>query len=55
MRKHVFTVRISAEESARLAAVSTHYGLNASNTIRLIIKREADALLPTPRPTRSHP
>jgi hypothetical protein len=55
MRMHVLTVRISAEESARLDAVSTHYGLDASNTIRLIIKRESDALLPLPRPNRSHP
>jgi hypothetical protein len=44
MRERLFTMRMSEEEHARLDGVSKHYGLNAAGTIRMLVKREHDAL-----------
>lgn len=44
MREKVFNMRMSAEEWARIEAVSSHYALNAAALIRYLVKREADAL-----------
>lgn len=44
MREKLFTMRMSQEESARLEAVATHYGLNAAGAIRMLVKREFDAV-----------
>jgi len=44
MRERLFTMRMSADESERLEAVSKHYALNAASLIRMLVKREADTL-----------
>ena len=44
MRERMFTMRLSDEESARLESVAAHYGLNAAGVLRMLVKREADAL-----------
>lgn len=58
MRERLFTMRMSAEESARMEAVSAHYALNAASLIRMLIKREADSLgiaAEPPKPTKKTP
>jgi len=55
MREKTFNIRMSAEESARMEAVSAHYALNAASLIRMLIKREADSLgiaAEPPKPTK---
>lgn len=44
MREKLFTMRMSEEESLRLDAVARHYGLNAAGVIRMLVKREHDAV-----------
>lgn len=44
MREKLFTMRMSAEESLRLETVARHYGLNAAGVIRMLVKREHDAV-----------
>ena len=46
MREKVFNLRLSDEEAARLDAIATHYGLNAAGVIRMLVKREHDAITP---------
>jgi hypothetical protein len=45
MRERMFTMRLSEQESLRLDQVADHYGLNAANLIRMLLKREADGVL----------
>ncbi len=44
MRETQMNVRLTADEAARVAAVAEHYGLSGPNLVRMLIKREADAL-----------
>ncbi len=44
MREKIFTMRLSVEERARLEAVAAHYGLTAAEVIRMLAKRECDAM-----------
>lgn len=54
MREKLFTMRVSEEESARLELVAKHYGLNAAGALRMLIKREADAIVANrPKPATS--
>lgn len=52
MRERLFTMRLSDEEYARLDAVAKHYALNAAGLLRMLVKREADAIarVVTPQP-----
>lgn len=43
-RERLFTMRFGSEESERLDRVAKHYGLNASGVIRMLLKREDDAI-----------
>ena len=43
-REHVFTMRLNKVEDARLDALTTHYGLSRVAVIRMLLKRDADAL-----------
>jgi predicted DNA-binding protein len=45
MRERLFTMRMSDEESQRLEAVAKHYALNAAGVIRMLVKREFDAII----------
>lgn len=40
-RDHLFNIRFSDEEQARLNAICTHLGVNAANLIRMMIKEKA--------------
>jgi predicted DNA-binding protein len=57
MRERQLNVRLSEEESERLETVASHYGLNAAAIIRMLVKREYDAIKAASRgdlaPTRS--
>lgn len=44
MRDRLFTIRMSDEETARLDRIARNYGLNQAGVIRMLIKREDDAL-----------
>lgn len=44
MPNRLLTMRIRPEEDERLALIAGHYGLSASAVIRMLLKREADAL-----------
>jgi hypothetical protein len=37
-------MRMSEEEFTRLDAVAKHYGLNAAGVLRMLVKREFDAI-----------
>ncbi len=53
-RDRQFNMRLSEDELRRLDAIATHYGINAANVLRMLIKREADALgiaAEPPKPT----
>ena len=43
-REKLFNMRLSEEEAARLERLAAHYGLNAAGVIRMLLKREEDAL-----------
>jgi hypothetical protein len=63
MREKLFNVRMDAAEYARLQALAKHLGLPAANAVRMLIKRECDALkigaptmaapVPVKRPART--
>ena len=58
MRERMFTLRMSEEETARLDRVARHYGLNAAGVVRMLLKREDDALNAAPaqsKPTEKKP
>ena len=44
VRNKLFNLRMSAEEMARLDALAKHYGLTTSAVVRMLVKRDADAL-----------
>lgn len=39
-----FNMRVSREELDRLEALAEHYGINTAAVLRMLIKRDADAL-----------
>ena len=43
-REKLFNMRMSAEEWERLDFLAKHYGLNAAGVLRMLVKREADAI-----------
>lgn len=47
-REKLFTMRMSNDEWARFEAVAAHYSLNVASVMRMLAKREADALGLTP-------
>ena len=58
VREKLFTIRMNDEETARLEMLAQHYGLSAAGVIRMLLKREADAVaaaktaVPSPPPSR---
>lgn len=40
----MFTIRFSDEELARLEKVATHYGLTSAGVLRMLLKREENAI-----------
>lgn len=44
MRRHLFNIRFSEEEQARLDAICEHLGVNAANLIRMMLKEKAREL-----------
>ena len=44
MRERTFMLRLSSEESERLTRISEHYSLTGAGVLRMLIKREDDAL-----------
>jgi hypothetical protein len=44
MRDKTFNMRISAEEAARIDKIAAFYELSEASVIRMLIKREADAI-----------
>jgi hypothetical protein len=44
MRERMFTMRLSEDESKRLDALAEHYGLNGAGLIRMLLKREEEAV-----------
>ncbi len=43
-RERLFNMRMSDDEWARLERLAAHYGLNAAGVIRMLLKREDDAV-----------
>ena len=43
-RTGLFTMRMSEEDTARFARVAAHYSLNLTAVIRMLMKREDDAI-----------
>lgn len=41
VRRHLFNIRFSEEEQARLDAICVHLGVNAANLIRMMLKEKA--------------
>ncbi len=39
-RQRIFNMRLSEEEGARLDRLAEHYGINAAELIRMLLKRE---------------
>lgn len=49
--RKLFTMRMSEAERARLELLAEHYGLTSTDVVRMLVKRDADALgLDVPRP-----
>jgi hypothetical protein len=44
VQRKMFTIRFSDEESERLALVAKHYALTSAGVLRMLVKREADAI-----------
>ena len=58
MRDRMFTMRLSADEGARLDALAEHFGLNAVGTIRMLLKekaREVGLEVQAPKPQTTAP
>ena len=47
-----FNIRLSEEEWARLDRLKSHYGINAAGIIRMLLKREDDAIGPPKKKTK---
>jgi predicted DNA-binding protein len=45
-------MRMSAEEWDRLESLARHYSLNAAGIVRMLVKRECDALASQPKPAK---
>lgn len=43
-REKLFNLRVSAGEWARFEALAAHYGLSVASVVRMLVKRDADAL-----------
>lgn len=43
-QRKLFAIRLSEEETDRLQALARHYGLTVAGMLRMLTKREADAL-----------
>lgn len=55
VRRHLFNIRFSDEEQARLDGVCEHLGVNAANLIRMLVKEKARELgveVPAPPPSK---
>jgi predicted DNA-binding protein len=52
IRERQRLIRLSPEEDTRLDALAEHYGLNPAAVIRMLIKRDFDALGLAPRVTK---
>ncbi|CAN5922602.1 hypothetical protein BH11MYX4_BH11MYX4_03900 [soil metagenome] len=50
MRETQVNVRLNAEESERADRLAAHYGLTLAFTIRMLLKREHDAVFPPTSP-----
>ena len=48
-RERQLNIRMNEEEAARFARVAAHYTLNAAQLIRMLVKREDDAITATVR------
>lgn len=44
VRRHLFNIRFSEDEQARLDAICEHLGVNAANLIRMLLKEKAREL-----------
>lgn len=52
-RDKQFNMRLSADEVHRLDGLAAHYGLNAANLLRMLLKKEADTLgIVPPKPAK---
>lgn len=47
-RQRMFNMRLSNEEGARLDKIADHYGINAAELIRMLLKREENVLSAAP-------
>ena len=54
MKDRLFTMRMSEDEYVRLSRVAERYGLNSAGVIRMLLKREDDAI-PQPAVKPSKP
>jgi len=55
VQRKMFTIRFSEDELARLELVAKHYGLTAAGVLRMLLKREEDAIraaVPAPRASK---
>ena len=43
-RQRLFTLRMTEDEGARFNRVAEHYGLTVAGVLRMLMKREDDAL-----------
>lgn len=50
VRRHLFNIRFSEEEQARLDAICGHLGVNAASLIRMMLKEKARELGVEPPP-----
>lgn len=44
IRPKMLTVRLAADEWKRLGRVAAHFNLTVAATVRMLVKREADAI-----------
>lgn len=45
MREKQLNIRLGAEEASRLDALATHYGLSAAAVLRMLVKRDLEAVM----------
>jgi predicted DNA-binding protein len=51
--RKMFTIRFNEEELERLDLVAKHYALTSAGVLRMLVKREADAIAAAaPKPRR---
>ena len=44
VREKLFTIRMNDEETERMEMLARHFGLSAAGVVRMLLKREADAI-----------